>query len=75
MSWNSDEDSIRDFFKSCGSIKQVRMGVHPDGKSKGFCHVEFSDEKGSGLALKRNNESLDGRNIKVDEAAGRRRDD
>lgn len=73
LSYNSDESSIRSFFESCGAVKDVRVAMRPDGKSKGFAHVEFEDEKGAQAACKKNNSDLDGRRVKVD-IAGNKRD-
>lgn len=37
--------------------------------------MEFTDEKAASRALKKNDEKLDGRRLKVDLAMGRKKDD
>lgn len=68
LSYSTTNDSLREFFADCGEIKDVRVGMRPDGKSKGFAHVEFTDEAGAQAAIKKHDETLDGRRIKVDMA-------
>merc|ERR1712110_1130847 len=66
LSYNTDEDSIRDFFSEAGSITSVRMITDRDtGASKGFCYVEFEDQETADAALSYHGNELDGRNIRV----------
>lgn len=66
LSFQTNEDTIRDFFDECGSIVDVRMAKTPEGKSKGFCHIEFEAAEASEKALKKAGENVDGRDIRVD---------
>lgn len=71
LSYKASETSIEDFFSDCGKILAVRIAKMSDGKSKGFCHVDFDDEEGVENALKKNNEEFEGRNIRVDKTQPR----
>ena len=71
LSYNSTESSIEEFFSDCGKIENIRIAKNQDGKMKGFCHVAFEDEEAVDKALEKNNEELDGRNIRVDKALPR----
>jgi nucleolin len=71
LSFKTDEDSIRDFFDGCGSIDDVRVASQ-DGKSKGFCHVEFESIEAASKAMRKNGSELDGRDIRVDFSSQRR---
>jgi len=66
LSFKTNEDSIRDFFKDCGKVSDVRIAKTPEGKMKGFCHVEFEDGEAASNAVKKNGEELDDRQIRVD---------
>merc|ERR1740139_540542 len=72
LSFKTDEGSIRDFFDGCGNIDDVRAANSHDGKSKGFCHVEFESIEAAGKAMRKNGSDLDGRDIRVDFSSQRR---
>jgi RNA recognition motif-containing protein len=72
LNFSTSEDALREFFEDCGGIKDVRITTKPDGSSKGFAHIEFNDEKACQKALKRNDEKVEGRRIRVDVAQGRK---
>jgi len=72
LSFSTTEDSLRDYFEECGGIKDVRITTKPDGSSKGFAHIEFNEDKAAQKALKRNDDKLEGRRIRVDIAQGRK---
>jgi nucleolin len=71
LSFKTSEDSIRDFFTDCGNIEDVRIASQ-DGKSKGFCHLEFDSIHAASKAMKKNGEDLDGRDVRVDFSQSRR---
>lgn len=71
LSYTSTESSIEEFFADCGKIESVRIAKNPEGKMKGFCHIAFEDEEAVDKALEKNNQELDGRNIRVDKALPR----
>lgn len=71
LSFKATEDSIEEFFNDCGKVLAVRIAKLSDGKSKGFCHVDFEDEQGVENALQKNAEEFEGRNIKVDKTLPR----
>jgi nucleolin len=66
LSFNTTEDSIRKFFKDCGKVVHVRIAKTPEGKMKGFCHVEFEDNGSAGDACSKNGLELDGRQVRID---------
>jgi len=70
LSYNSTENTIRDFFAACGEIRAVRIAMDQDGNMKGFCHVEFASGDSVDKAVGLNGSELDGRQIKVDHAGG-----
>merc|ERR1711957_866871 len=71
LSFKTDESSIRDFFDGCGNIDDVRVASQ-DGKSKGFCHVEFESVEAASKAMRKNGSDLDGRDIRVDFSSQRK---
>jgi len=71
LSYNSTEDTIKEFFAACGEIKAVRIGMDQDGNMKGFAHVEFFAADAVEKAVGLNGSELDGRQIKVDHAGGK----
>jgi len=70
LSFDSTEDSIREFFSQCGNVNAVRVAKNEQGKMKGFCHVEFDSNDAVASAIKLAGTQLDGREIRVDEAKG-----
>merc|ERR1719225_1432247 len=67
LSYEVDDDRIRDTMASSGPIVEVRLIKKPDGKSKGYAFVEFEDRDSAVAALARDNEQLDGRPMYVSE--------
>jgi|JI10StandDraft_1071094.scaffolds.fasta_scaffold729816_2 RNA recognition motif-containing protein len=75
MNYTTTESDLRGFFGSQGPIKEVRINTDPEGRSKGFAHIEFGDGFDASKALKLNGEELNGRRVKVDLANGKKRQD
>lgn len=72
LSFKSDEETIKEFFESCGKIVDVRIANGPNGRSKGFCHVDFDSIESASKATRKSGENLDGRDIRVDFSSERR---
>lgn len=67
LSYNIDDDTMVDFFKSCGSLVGLRWLTHQDsGEFKGCGYVEFSNANEAAAALKLDGKELLGRNIRLD---------
>lgn len=66
LSYNSTEEDITNFFRDCGNVVSVRLGKGDNGRSKGYCHIDFESEEGVENALKKSGEEFDGRKIRVD---------
>jgi len=66
LDFKTSEGTIRDFFDDCGSISDVRIAKTPEGKNKGFCHVEFESTDAASKAMKKAGDNIDGREIRVD---------
>ncbi len=70
LSWDTKEDSLRNFFSQAGNVVSATVITDKfSGRSKGFGFVEMASEKEAEEAIKKlNGQSLDGRNITVNEA-------
>lgn len=70
ISWNTDEDILRDAFSKFGEVAEAKVITDRDtGRSRGFGFVTFSDDDGVSKAIEEmDGTELDGRNIKVSEA-------
>jgi len=68
LNYDTTEETIRDFFDSCGAIKDVRLGKKPNGRSKGFAHVEFEKMVSVKKAIALKDEELDGRQLNIDQS-------
>ena len=66
LSFISNENSIKEYFSSCGNIVDIRLAKGDDGKLKGFAHVDFDSEEGVQKALKLNGKEYNGRQLKID---------
>jgi len=71
LSWDSDENSIKSAFESCGAITSVRVATKPDGQSRGFCHIQFESPDSIDKALALSGTEIDGRAVRVDRSGGR----
>ena len=70
LSWDTKEDSLKNFFSQAGNVVSATVITDKfSGRSKGFGFVEMSSESEAQEAIKKlNGQSLDGRNITVNEA-------
>jgi RNA recognition motif-containing protein len=70
LSWDTKEDSLRNFFAQAGNVVSATVITDKfSGRSKGFGFVEMSSDAEAQEAIKKlNGQSLDGRNITVNEA-------
>ncbi|HET7838214.1 MAG TPA: RNA-binding protein [Rectinemataceae bacterium] len=78
LSYNTYEDSLRNFFQSFGMVVSAKIITDRDsGSSKGFGFVEMGSEDEARNAIQgANGADLDGRQIRVNEAMDKpRRDD
>lgn len=75
LSWNTNDDGLRQAFDRFGRIDEAKVILDREtGRSRGFGFVTFSDAEGARSAIdEMNGTSLDGRNIKVNEAEERPR--
>lgn len=67
LSFKSTEEEIREFFKDCGEIHSVRLVRDGNtGIGKGFGYVNFVSKDGVVLALQKNGQSINGREVRID---------
>jgi cold-inducible RNA-binding protein len=73
LSWNTTDDSLRDFFAAVGTVTSASVIVDRDsGRSKGFGFVEMTNDDEAKAAIDQlNGKDLDGRAIAVSEARPR----
>ncbi|XP_056384760.1 squamous cell carcinoma antigen recognized by T-cells 3 isoform X5 [Hyla sarda] len=55
------EKQLKKVFSSCGEISQVRVVYTNKGTFRGYCYVEFTEEKGALDALKMDRQEMKGR--------------
>ena len=70
LSWDTTDDGLRQAFASYGEITEAKVITDRDtGRSRGFGFVTFAqDEDAKSAMSKMDGTSLDGKNIKVNEA-------
>lgn len=74
LSFQIDEDSLRDAFKDCGEISMVRFATDREtGDFKGFGHIEFVDSEAVDRAMEMAGTDILGRAVRVDYAEDKRR--
>lgn len=73
LSWNVNDDQLRDFFATAGEVVSANVIVDREtNRSKGFGFVEMSSDDEAKAAIDQlNNKELDGRPIVVSEARPR----
>jgi nucleolin len=70
ISYKCTENDLKKFFKDCGKVVDVRLAKKPDGKLKGFAHVDFENKEAVDKAVQKNGEELQGRALKIDKSTG-----
>lgn len=70
LPYSADQQSLQEMFGRCGTVDSVNVITDRDtGRSKGFAFVEMSSDSEAQKAIEEfNGTSLDGREIKVNEA-------
>ncbi len=70
LPYSVNQQSLQDTFSQCGTVESVNVIMDRDtGQSKGFAFVEMSSDSEAQKAMQElNGSSLDGREIKVNEA-------
>lgn len=69
LSYQTDEDSLKNAFDSIGEVLSVRIIKDPTGRSKGFGFVEMTSDEDADKAISSlNGTDFMGRNILVNEA-------
>ena len=67
LSYEIDDDTVRDFFKECGDIEAIRWLTHRDsGDFKGCGYIQFYDEQSCAAAAQLNGSMLMGRQLRLD---------
>jgi RNA recognition motif-containing protein len=70
LPYSANQQTLQDTFSQCGTVESVNVIMDRDtGQSKGFAFVEMSSDSEAQKAIQElNGSSLDGREIKVNEA-------
>ncbi|KAM0960935.1 hypothetical protein ACFX13_020699 [Malus domestica] len=71
LNFRIEEHDVRNFFKDAGEVVDVRFASDPEGKFKGFGHVEFATAEEAKKALEFNGSELLGRDVRLDLARER----
>ncbi len=73
LSFDATEEKLRQAFESYGEVTEVNMITDRDtGRPRGFAFVEMSDQSEATAAIAGlNDQELDGRTLKVNEARQR----
>jgi nucleolin len=73
ISYDANEDDLREFFSDCGTLTSVRVPRYQDsGKPRGYAHIEFSTDEGLRTAMAKNKQRMMGRYLDI-KVANRRR--
>jgi nucleolin len=71
LSFDNAAADVENFFKDSGEVVDVRFASDPDGRFKGFGHVEFATAEAAQKAITLNGGDLIGRPVKLDFARER----
>jgi len=73
LSWDTDEQRLRDLMEPHGNIEELRLITDRDtGRSRGFAFATFSSsDEGMAAIEALNGSEVDGRNLNVNEARER----
>jgi len=75
LSWDTNDAGLHDAFSQYGSVSEAKVILDRDtGRSRGFGFVTMDDNSAADTAMQEmDGASLDGRNIRVNEAQDRQR--
>lgn len=74
VAYNTTEEGLKDFFAQVGTVTDVSLIVDREtGRSRGFAFVSFDSEDGMNAAISQNDQSLDGRQLRVRKAEERQK--
>jgi RNA recognition motif-containing protein len=72
LPWSATEDQVRSLFSQYGTVNSVNLvSDRETGRARGFGFVEMADADAAGAIQALNGSSMDGRNLKVNEAQPR----
>jgi nucleolin len=71
LGFKTSEINVKKFFSDCGGVIDVRIAKNEEGRSKGFCHVDFDSADAVEKAKAKAGQQLDGREIRVDASTPR----
>jgi nucleolin len=66
LSFKTNEDGIKNVFEDCGKIIDFRIAKTPEGRPRGFAHVDFDSNEAVENALEKTGYKLDGRELRID---------
>jgi cold-inducible RNA-binding protein len=76
LPFSANEQELGDMFSQYGQITECKLITDRySGRSKGFAFITFNSSDEANAALVMNGNDMDGRNIRVNIAEDRRRDD
>ena len=73
ISFNTEEQTLKDFFSDVGTVTEVRFATGEDGRRRGFCHIQFETPEEAVEAVKKTGSSIDGREVRLDVSVKRDR--
>ncbi len=75
LSWNTTENDLNKLFAQYGEVISASVIMDREtNRSKGFAFIEMADDNAAGAAISAiNGSELDGRNLRVNEAENRDR--
>ncbi|SBV93539.1 putative RNA-binding protein RbpA [uncultured delta proteobacterium] len=69
LPWSATEDQVRNLFSQYGTVNSVNLVTDREtGRARGFGFVEMADADAAGAIQALDGTSMDGRNLKVNEA-------
>lgn len=68
LNYKTTEEQLKELFKECGENFTIRIAKDRYGKSKGFAHIDFSNDEEVEKALKMSGKELDERKIFVEKS-------
>ena len=71
LSFKSNEDGIKNVFEDCGKIIDIRITRTPEGRSKGFAHVDFDSNEAVENAIEKSGYRLDGRELRIERTSNK----
>jgi len=65
LDWAAGETEIKEFFKGCGEVEDVKIPKNPEGRGRGFAFIRFTNKDAAKASLQLSGKEFMGRIVRI----------